>query len=111
MGLFEAIWEALKSAWEYIKKLVLKIVNFAKNIVSWFQEPTRIKKLQENKDIIAVAIKEKLDSGEYNVVNCLFDKSEGTLVDEDVDALIIEAEDVDKRTKVEFGDKDMIEIR
>ena len=100
--------DLLRKAWEFIKKIILKIVDFAKNIVSFFNDPQRLKKLQEDKNIIAISIKENLDNGQFNIVNCLYDKATGKMVDMETDAQGIEAESLDEETKQRFGDKDMI---
>lgn len=90
------------------KKIFLKIVNFVTNIVSFFKDPQRLKKLQEDKNRIAISIKENLDNGKFNVVNCLYDKTTEEIVDMETDALGINAESLDEETKQHFGDKDMI---
>lgn len=102
--------DLLRKAWEFIKKIILKIVDFAKNIVSFFNDPQRLKKLQEDKNIIAISIKENLDNGQFNIVNCLYDKATGKMVDMETDALGINAESLDEETKQKFGDKDMIKL-
>lgn len=100
--------ELLRKAWEFIKKIFLKIINFVTNIVSFFKDPQRLKKLQEDKNRIAISIKENLDNGKFNVVNCLYDKTTEEIVDMETDALGINAESLDEETKQHFGDKDMI---
>ena len=100
--------ELLRKAWEFIKKIFLKIVNFVTNIVSFFKDPQRLKKLQEDKNRMAISIKENLDNGQFNVVNCLYDKTMEEIVDMETDALGINAESLDEETKQHFGDKDMI---
>ena len=102
------IKEKLKAVWEWIKKIVLKIVNFFKNIVSFFKDPNRLKKLQADKDRIAVAIKENLANGNYQVVNCLYDKEKSELVTPEQDAEVITAEQLDAQTISTFGDKEMV---
>lgn len=109
--MFQAIKNALKSVWNYIKKIFVKAVGFLSNIVSFFKDPSRLKRVQENKNLVAVSIKENLENGNYNVVNCLFDKSENEIVDYQRDALIIEAQDLDQETKNQFKNKDMIVLQ
>lgn len=100
--------ELLRKIWDGIKKIILKIVDFAKNIVSFFKDPQRLKKLQEDKNRIAISIKENLENGQYNLVNCLYDKTTEEIVDMETDALGMNAENLDEETKQHFGDKDMI---
>ena len=103
--------DLLRKAWEFIKKIILKIVDFAKNIVSFFNDPQRLKKLQEDKNIIAISIKENLDNGQFNIVNCLYDKATGKMVDMETDALGMNAESLDEETKQKFGNKDMLILK
>ena len=100
--------ELLRKIWDGIKKIILKIVDFAKNIVSFFKDPQRLKKLQEDKNRIAISIKENLENGQYNLVNCLYDKTTEEIVDMETDALGMNAENLDEETKQKFGNKDMI---
>lgn len=102
--------ELLEKIWNVIKKIFVAIINFAKNIVNYFKNPSRLKKLQEDSNRIAVAIKENLDNGDYKVVNCLFDKAENQIVDVK-DAQGISADNIDEETKNAFGDKSMIVLQ
>lgn len=111
LDFFSAIWGLITSAWNWIAKLFLKIVNFFRNIVQFFKERARLEKLKRNKKIIAATLKEKLDNGDYTVVNCLFDTEEGELVDEEIDAQIINAENLDRETQENFKGKDMMVLR
>jgi len=113
MGLFEIIWGALEEIWDQIKKIFVKILNFLNHILNWFQNSLRVKKLTEDRNVIAVAIKEKLNSGDYNVVNCLFDKKEDKIVVDngEVQAEVITTESLDNETLKNFGDKDMMVLQ
>ena len=92
----------------FYKKIFLKVVNFVKNIVGFFKDPQRLKKLQEEKNTIAVTIKEHLDNENYHVVNCLYNVETDEIVDMETDALGMDAESLDEETKQKFGDKDML---
>lgn len=107
----ELIKSLLAEVWELIKKIVVIIFSFVTNIVSFFRDPSRLRKLQENQNRIAVAIKEKLENGDYQVVNCLYDKEETKLVDPEEDAEVITSGELDAETKHAFGKKDMIVAR
>jgi len=111
--LFGTIWETLKKIWDKIKKIFVKILNFFNHIVSWFKNASRVKKLKEERDVVAVAIKEKLDNGDYNVVNCLFDKEKDEIVVDngETQAEVITTESLDNETLKNFGDKDMIVLQ
>ena len=109
--MYETILAALKAVWAFLKKVFVKICSFVGNIISFFKDRDRLRKLQEDRNRIAVSIREKLASGEYNVVNCLFDKATDEVVDAQTDAEVIEAEGLDDESMRNFGDKDMIVIR
>lgn len=100
--------ELLRAIWNRIKKFFVKVLNFVNNIVSFFKNPQRLNKLKEDRDLIAVSIKENLENGQYNLVNCLYDKVLEEVVEVETDAIGIETEKLDKETKQHFGNKDMI---
>lgn len=100
--------ELLRKIWNVIKKFFVKVVNFAKHIKNFFKNTLRLKKLNKDKNTIAVAIKENLENGEYNIVTCLYDKEKEDITDLQTDAMGIEAEELDEETKQNFGNKDMI---
>ena len=102
--------ELLRSIWNKIKKFFVKVINFVNNIMNFFRNPQRLNKLKEDRDLIAISIKENLDNGQFNIVNCLYDKATGKMVDMETDAQGIEAESLDEETKQRFGDKDMLII-
>lgn len=106
------MFDLIIRAWRWIKKIVLAIIRFVDNIVSWFEDPNRRRELQKDMDNIAVVVKEKLDNGDYRVVKCLFDKREGKIVGrEESSNRYVEgmtSDGLDEKTKRNFGDKDMI---
>lgn len=101
--MFEKIKEILESIWEFIKKIVVKTINFFRNILSWFKDKNRLKELQKN-DKLAIVIKDNLTNGHYNVVNCLFDTNTNTLDDTEV----VQSKNIDQETRKHFGHKKMI---
>ena len=109
--MFEIILMALKAIWDFLKKVFVRICSFVSNILGFFKDINRVRKLQEDKNRIAVSIKEKLASGDYNVVNCLFDTLTNEVVDAQTDAEVINAEDLDADTLRNFGDKNMLVIK
>ena len=112
MGLGEIISgcvEMLRAIWDYIKKkFFIPLLKFFSNIVSFFKDPDRLRKLENDNELLAVSIKDKLDSGGYNVINCLFDKSINKIVDYNKDAQGITTNRLDSETEAMFGDKDML---
>ena len=105
------IWELIQAAWAWIKKIFLRVISFFRNIVQFFKERGRLQKIQQNKKILATSIKQNLEDGNVNVINCLFDTERGDLVDEEIDAQIMRAEDMDAETRKNFGNKDMIVLK
>ena len=99
--------ELAQEIWAFIKRILIKILNFARNIVGFFKNPSRLKKLKEDRNLMAIAIKENLDNGNYKTVNCLFNKATNEVEDYQ-EALGIESEDIDSETEQAFGDKAMI---
>lgn len=108
---FGAIWEMLKAAWDWIVQLVVKIISFVRNIVAFFKDRRRLERLRREKQLLAVAVKENLQNGNVNVINCLFDEDTCEVVDMEEDAQIMKAEDMDQQTRTNFGDKDMLVLK
>lgn len=73
-------------------------------------ERRRMKLLQERKELLAVSVKEKLDNGNYGVVNCLCDTDKEDIFDME-EAQDVEAEQLDDVTIRNFGDKEMIVLQ
>lgn len=106
--MFELIESALQAVWEFLKKVWVKVCSFVKNILGFFKNPQRLQKLKEDQNLIAVAIKKNLDDGNFQTVNCLFNKEEGILENPKEDALVVTSEELDPQLEQAFGNKDMI---
>jgi len=78
------------------------------DIVSFFKEPSRLEQLQADKDKIAVAIKEKTDSGSIILVLCIFSKSSNTIVEP---CMKIIASELSPDLLSMFGTKDMLVLQ
>lgn len=109
--MFELIKSLLAKVWEWIKKIVVAIISFIDNIVSFFRDRNRLRKLQEDQNRIAVSIKEKRENGDYQIVNCIYDKAEKKLVDPEEDAVLITSKQLDAETQRNFGSKDMLVLQ
>ena len=109
--MWEAIKRLLADVWDLVKKIFVAIFSFIENIRNFFRDPSRLRKLQENQNCIAVSIKEKLDNGDYQVVNCLYDKEDERLVSPETDCEAVTSQKLDKETKDAFGRKSMIVAR
>lgn len=102
----------LKKLWGKIKKISAEVLNFMKNILDFFKDPSRLAKLKANNDLLAISIKEKLESGDYRTVNCLFNNSTKEVEDySEENALGIESKSIDAQTSNIFSDKDMIVLK
>lgn len=100
--------DLVQKIWAFIKKIIVGILNFFAHIVSFFKDPQRLKKLKEDENIIAVTVKDNLENGNYNIVNCLFDTETEKIVDYAENALGITADELDEETQNNFAGKDMI---
>lgn len=111
MDLVNVLWDLISEVWSFIKHIYRKVVSFFTDIYGYFKEKSRLKKLQEDKENLAISIKQKLDSGDYNVVNCIFNKKTGQLTDYENAAEHISAEALDSDAQSKFGNKDMLLLR
>lgn len=113
MGLLNFLgWiDFLRKIWEFIKKIIVKVLSFVNNILKFFKDPNRLRTLKQDSNKLAISIKEHLDNGEYHVVDCLFDKEKEEIYDMEEDALGVEAESLDAKTQQIFGDRDMIILK
>jgi hypothetical protein len=103
--------ELLHTIWNFIKHIIVGILNFGDHIVNFFKNPNRLRTLKNDSDLMATTIKENLGNGNYNLVNCLFDKSTEQVVEMETNAQGIEASGLDEQTRNAFGDKDMIVLK
>lgn len=101
----------LRSIWQSIKKFFVKVLNFMKNILSFFRNRNRLRKLKEDSDIMAISIKDNLNNGNYHIVNCLYNKELEEITDLEEDTIGIETEQLDNQTKNYFGNKNMIVLQ
>ena len=76
------------------------------DVVSFFKKPDVIKKLQEDQNRIAVALKEKSDDGSVHILLCIYDKNSSSIVGEALKRFV--ARKLAADLKNVFGDKDMI---
>lgn len=104
----DGIFEAIDALGDAIMRLFRAVVRFFQEIVKFFKNKGRLAKLQCDKNLLAVSVKQKLKNGNYKVVNCLFNEKTGELSNPEEDAQVIESEDLDTETKAQFGDEDMI---
>ena len=106
--LMDAIVEIVRAIWNCIKRIFQRVLQFFNNIVSFFKNPHRLRKLQSDPNLVAVAVKENLDNGNYHTVNCLYNEKTNEVVDMQEDALGIQSEQLDAETCRNFGNKPMV---
>ncbi|WP_104682252.1 hypothetical protein [Helicobacter felis] len=105
MGIISDIWGFFVRIWNAVKRFFIRLLQFSQHIISWFKNPSRLRQLEQDKRLLAVAIKERLENGNYGVVKCLYNKqTEG--VEEKADG--IASEQVDAETQKHFGNQEMI---
>jgi hypothetical protein len=104
VDIFEIIKEGVIRLGKAVIRLVMKVIYFIKNIVSWFKNPDRLRKIKEDKNTLAVVIKQKMENGEYETINCLFNEDTNDVEE----AEIISSEQLGKETAKNFKDKDMM---
>ncbi|WP_104695945.1 hypothetical protein [Helicobacter salomonis] len=107
--MIEDIHALFEKLWDFITHIITKILNFFKHIVEWFQDPYRLQKLENDRHLVAVAIKENLRTGRYRVIDCLYNKQTGDVVDQQ--ARGVESEELDRETKNQFGGRNMIILK
>lgn len=115
--MLDAIRKFLKRAWDFLKKIFVKIVSFSENIVNFFRSKyDAIIKKHPKVDAIALKIEAIKESGEYNtvkmsdyqIVNTFYDKETEEIIEDATE--IISYESLDEETKERFADKEMIII-
>jgi len=119
--MLKRILELLGTIWNMLKKIFLAIVNFLKNIVSWFKNKYNqlIKKYPKVKPL-ALKIEKNLKDGNYNtldigltkdnvIIKTFYNEETGEIIEDYTE--VIEYDKLDEDTKNRFGDKDMIVIK
>lgn len=97
---------------KFIVKIWRRVVSFVQNIVGFFKDPHRLELLKRDKNLIATTIRQKLDTGDYKVVSCLFDKETNSVIaTEEGDIQEVESEFLDEQTRREFGNKDLLVLK
>ncbi len=98
------IWELLRPIWDSIQKTYKRLFRFSTDVVKWLTKPSHVARLKSEEGAVAVVIKERLASGDFNVVKCLCNPSE----EEVYDAEVVETESLDAETLRHFGDDDVL---
>ncbi|OBV28586.1 hypothetical protein BKN38_09855 [Helicobacter sp. CLO-3] len=81
-----------------------------REVVEFFKEPETLKSLQENKDLLAVVIREKKDDGKIQIVLTAFNESTNEMASfPHTKSFLVEK--IDEDLSASFGDKDMIVLQ
>ncbi len=107
MGIFQAIWDFLKAVGRVIKNIFLKLAN----VIGFFKDPSRLNELKRNRQALAVSIKENLNNGRFNVVNCLYDRGAEQVIDMETDSVGYEDSAMDNQLSSSFGSNDMLVLQ
>ena len=78
------------------------------DIVSFFRQPQILKELQSSQDLIAVAVREKMDDGTNSVMVCIYDKK-ASAVAQPLKRFV--ADKLSDDLLSTFGNKDMIVLQ
>jgi predicted membrane protein len=105
----QLIFMLLKFAFDWVTYLIIAIVRWMVEIYKWYKDQKRLELLEEDKNRLAITVKEKLDTGDYRVVNCLFDQKKEEFVDNQVQ--VYDTKKLDDELKAQFGNKDMLILR
>ena len=102
-----------KKSGKQILKSLAKEVNEIKfsDIVAFFKNPARLEKLEKQKHLLAVAIKEVEADGTIFVQACLYDDEKEKVVDIEESHLIYKSKRMDEELTKNFGNKDMIVLQ
>ena len=99
-----------KKSGKQILKSLAKEVNEIKfsDIVAFFKNPARFEKLEKQKHLLAVAIKEVEADGTIFVQACLYDDEKEKVVDMENSFIVYKSKHMDDELTKSFGNKDMI---
>ena len=99
-----------KKSGKQILKSLAKEVNEIKfsDIVAFFKNPARFEKLEKQKHLLAVAIKEVEADGTIFVQACLYDDEKEKVVDMENSFIVYKSKHMDDELTKSFGEKDMI---
>lgn len=84
---------------------------YADEILGFFKQPEINSSLRQNKNLVAVAIKETGKNGTIHIIATLFDKEKNDVSDFDKKAVAWNAKKIDNQLAQLFGDKEMIVLQ
>ena len=98
-----------KSGTQILKSLAKEVneIKFS-DIITFFKNPSRLEKLEKQKHLVAVVIKEVEADGTIFVQACLYDNEKEKVADIEESHLIYKSKRMDEELTKNFGEKDMI---
>ncbi|MEE1290765.1 MAG: hypothetical protein UHW86_06995 [Spirochaetota bacterium] len=81
------------------------------DIVAFFKNPARLEKLEKQKHLLAVAIKEVEADGTIFVQACLYDEEKEKVIDMENSFIVYKSKQMDDELTKNFGNKDMIVLQ
>ena len=98
-----------KSGAQILKSLATEVneIKFS-DIIAFFKNPARLEKLEKQKHLVAVAIKEVEADGTIFVQACLYDDEKEKVIDMENSFIVYKSKQMDDELTKNFGDKNMI---
>ena len=98
-----------KSGAQILKSLATEVneIKFS-DIIAFFKNPARLEKLEKQKHLVAVAIKEVEADGTIFVQACIYDDEKEKVVDMENSFIVYKSKQMDDELTKNFGDKNMI---
>ena len=81
------------------------------DVVAFFKESKRFARLNANKNILPVVLREKNADGTYIVIAGLFDEKKDDMVDIENSSISYKVKSMDSELSGHFGDKDLVILR
>ena len=101
-----------KSGKQILKSLAKEVDEIKFNdIVAFFKNPSQLEKLQAQKHLVAVVIKEVDADGTIFVQACLYDDEKEKVADMDNSFIVYKSKQMDDELTKNFGDKNMIVLQ
>lgn len=88
----------------------VEVIKF-QDVIAFFKNPARLEKLEKQKHLLAVAIKEVEADGTIFVQACLYDDEKEKVVDMENSFIVYKSKHMDDELTKNFGNKDMIVLQ
>jgi ABC-type branched-subunit amino acid transport system permease subunit len=88
----------------------VEVIKF-QDVIAFFKNPARLEKLEKQKHLLAVAIKEVEADGTIFVQACLYDDEKEKVIDMENSFIVYKSKQMDDELTKNFGDKNMIVLQ